>query len=295
MRKFLRSLWKVITFPFRLLWWIVTLPVRGIRGAWRFVNAEPEDRPLSDTLADTVKKPSALVPHIEALRRHILRMLAAMLVGVVICGVYTPQLLDILARDIGGLQALQVLDPTESVGVFMRVALFGGFAIALPYIAFELWLFAAPGLRPRERRIGLAGIPLALVFFLGGIAFTYFLLLPTALPFLRDFLGVASNWRLSTYINFVTGLMFWIGVSFEFPLVIYVLTAMGIVKPGGLARQWRIAIIVIAVLAAAITPTPDPLNMTLVMLPMILLYFLSIGMSYLAAAGRKKNAVAKDG
>ncbi|KAF0107997.1 MAG: sec-independent protein translocase protein TatC [Anaerolineaceae bacterium] len=290
MRKFLRGLWKVITFPFRLLWRVVTLPARGIRGAWRFVNAEPEDRPLSDSLADTIKKPSTLVPHIEALRRHILHMLIALLVGVAVCGVYTEQILEILARSIGGLQALQALDPTESVGVFMRVALFGGFALALPYIAFEFWLFAAPGLRPRERRIGLAGIPFALAFFLGGIAFTYWLLLPTALPFLLDFLGVTANWRLSTYINFVTGLMFWIGVSFEFPLVIYVLTAMGIVKPGGLARQWRIAVIVIAVLAAAITPTPDPLNMSLVMLPMILLYFLSIALSYLASAGRKKNA-----
>ena len=83
--------------------------------------------------------------------------------------------------------------------------------------------------------------------------------------------------------------MFWIGVSFEFPLVIYVLTAIGFIKPKVLVEQWRLAIILIAVLAAAITPTVDPVNMTLVMAPMTLLYFVSIGLSYIAYRGRTQN------
>jgi sec-independent protein translocase protein TatC len=135
--------------------------------------------------------------------------------------------------------------------------------------------------------LGLLGIPLAGVFFLGGMAFSYLMLLPTALPFLLSFMGIQTIPRPSSYINFVTGLMFWIGVSFEFPLVIYVLTLMGVIQPNLLARNWRIAMVVIAVLAAAITPTVDPVNMALVMAPMILLYFLSIGMSHLALLGRK--------
>jgi sec-independent protein translocase protein TatC len=82
--------------------------------------------------------------------------------------------------------------------------------------------------------------------------------------------------------------MFWIGLFFEFPLIIYVLTSIGLVKPQILAEQWRIAIVIIAILAAAITPTVDPVNMGLVMLPMTLLYFISIGLSYIAYAGRKQ-------
>ena len=173
--------------------------------------------------------------------------------------------------------------------MFLKVALFSGIALAIPYIAFELWLFAAPGLRPRERKMGLAGIPLATIFFLGGAAFTFFLMLPTALPFLNTFMNIKTELRPQSYFSFVTGLMFWIGISFEFPLVIYVLSAIGLIKPEILAQQWRLAIVIIAIVAAAITPTIDPINQGLVMAPMILLYFISIGLSYIAYAGRKRN------
>jgi sec-independent protein translocase protein TatC len=85
--------------------------------------------------------------------------------------------------------------------------------------------------------------------------------------------------------------MFWLGVAFEFPLVVYVLTAVGFIKPKVLAEQWRIAIVVISIFAAAVTPTVDPINMGLVMLPMTLLYFISIGLSYIAYAGRRRSAL----
>ncbi|MBK9210128.1 MAG: twin-arginine translocase subunit TatC [Anaerolineales bacterium] len=162
-------------------------------------------------------------------------------------------------------------------------------ALAIPYIAFELWLFAAPGLRPRERKMGLVGIPLASIFFIGGAAFTFFLMLPTALPFLNNFMGIKTELRPQSYFSFVTGLMFWIGISFEFPLVIYVLSAIGVIQPKVLAQQWRLAIVIIAIMAAIVTPTIDPVNQGLVMAPMILLYFISIGLSYIAYAGRKRN------
>jgi len=175
------------------------------------------------------------------------------------------------------------------VGVFMRVALISGLALALPYIAFEFWLFAAPALMPRSRQFGLLAIPLASIFFLAGMAFSYYVMLPTALPFLLNFMGIQAQLRPQSYFSFVTGLMFWIGAAFEFPLVIYALSAIRLVKPAVLAKQWRIAVVLIAILAAAITPTVDPVNMGLVMLPMILLYFISIGFSYLAYPRRKQT------
>src|SRR3990172_1471070 len=138
----------------------------------------------------------------------------------------------------------------------MRVAMYAGIAAAFPYIAFEIWLFAAPGLKPREKKMGLTGIPFATMLFFTGMSFTYFVLIPAALPFLGSFTKITQFWAAKEYFSFVTGLMFWIGIFFEFPLVIYVLSSMG-----------------------------------LVMLPMVLLYFVSIGLSYIAYAGRKqKNA-----
>jgi sec-independent protein translocase protein TatC len=281
MRKFFLAVWRVITAPFRAL-----------KKFSRFMNEEPEEQGIADAFATTVQKPSALLEHLNALRKHLFRILIALVICSGVMFTFTQKIVNFLALPIGGLEKLTAIDVTESVGVFMRVALMGAVTIASPYIAFEFWLFAAPGLRPRARRLGLLGIPLVLVFFVGGIAFSYYLLLPTALPFLLNFMGIHALPRVSSYINFVTGIMFWIGIAFEFPLVIYILSMMGIVKPHALARQWRVAVIIIAVAAAAITPTPDPINMSIVMAPLIILYILSIGLSFLATIGRKRETEA---
>jgi sec-independent protein translocase protein TatC len=293
MTKFLKTLWRVITFPFVLIFNILAFPVRAVRGIGQFLNEEPpEDRPLMDTfssLTTEAETRASLWEHVDALRVHLLRIVIGLALGVGISFYFTVPLMSYLSIPVGGLENLQAIEVTEEVGVFMRVALTSGIAIMLPYIAFEIWLFAAPGLRPRERRYGLFGIPLASLLFLLGIAFTYYILLPAALPFLGGFTQIQQFWTARDYFGFVTGLMIWIGLFFEFPLVIYILTSMGFVKPNVLASQWRLAIVVIAVMAAAITPTIDPVNMGLVMLPMSLLYFVSIGLSHVAYAGRRRN------
>lgn len=199
---------------------------------------------------------------------------------------FTQRLIEFLARPVGGLSALKAIEVTESIGVFMRVALIAGFALALPYVSFEFWLFAAPGLKPSTRKFSLLAIPLVFLFFLGGMAFAYYLMLPAALPILLNFMGIQAELRPNSYFTFVTGLMFWIGVSFEFPFVIYILSAIGWVKPQPLIQGWRVAILIIAILAAAVTPTVDPVNMFLVMLPMSVLYLISIGLSFIARRGR---------
>ena len=225
----------------------------------------------------------------DIFRKHLLRAVIGLIIGVGISFKYTIPLMMYLSGPVGGLDHLQAIEVTEEIGVFMRVALMSGLAIMLPYISFELWLFAAPGLRPRERKMSLVGIPLATILFAGGMAFTFYVLLPAALPFLGGFTQIAEDWSAREYFRFVTGLMTWIGLFFEFPLVIYVLTSIGFVKPSVLANQWRLAIVIISIIAAAVTPTIDPVNMGLVMIPMILLYFVSIGLSYIAYAGRNKS------
>jgi sec-independent protein translocase protein TatC len=290
MAVFFQRLLKIITFPFRALWWLVTLPVKGFRRVHAFLSTEPEERPIGEVLTATVQRPAGLLEHFNALRKHLVRMLIGLAVCVLFLFTYTPQLVEFLAQPVGGITALKAIEVTESISVFMRVALFGGIALASPYLAFELWLFAAPGLKPRARVFGLVSIPLVLVFFAGGIAFAYFVLLPPALKFMLNFMNIQVNLRPSSYISFVTGILFWVGVIFEFPLVVYVLTSMGIIQPKVLLKYWRIAVVIIAVLAAAITPTVDPVNMSLVMGPMILLYFTGIGLGYVAQIRRKKKA-----
>ena len=125
-------------------------------------------------------------------------------------------------------------------------------------------------------------MPAVVFFFLGGMAFAYFVMLPVALPFLLNFMGITTVPRPASYIGFTTGLMFWIGIAFQFPLLIFLLAGLGLVKAELLIKQWRLAIVLIAVLSAAITPTIDPVSMSLVMGPLTLLYFLSIGFALVA-------------
>ncbi len=281
-----RLIWFLISLPFRFLGWLFRPVVRQFRQGkiYRFLTDVPEEHSLGEAISGAVEDPMGILEHLDAFRRHLLRSLLVVALAVGISFYFTDQIIAFLAQPepIGGLQNLQAIEVTESIGVFMRVALLAGIALATPYIAFELWLFIAPGLMPRARQIGLIAIPMALLFFISGMAFAYYAMLPTALPFLLDFLGITVKLRPSSYFEFVTSLLFWIGIAFEFPLIIFALSAMGLVQPKLLLKHWRIAVIVIAVLAAAITPTVDPVNMSLVMGPMVLLYFLSIFFGWLA-------------
>ena len=284
MRTFFRLLWRALTFPFRL----IGTTTREFRN---FLTEEPEDTPLVDSIQKAVERPSDILVHLNALRKHIFRAIAVLMLTSLASLVFAAQIIDRLAEPVGGINKLIAIDPTEPLGVVMRVALLTGFTITFPYIALELWLFAAPGLSRDARLFGLAAIPIATLFFLGGMAFAYFVMLPAALPFLINFMGFTTQIRPSSYIKFVTGIMFWVGVAFEFPLVIYVLARIGLVRGKVLAEQWRLAIVLMAVLSAAITPTVDPVNMSLVMGPMIGLYFLSIGLAYLAERARFRRRV----
>jgi sec-independent protein translocase protein TatC len=293
MRKFFRALWNGITSPFRFLGRILKKILAIPRGIGRFskriqnfFTEEPEDAPLPDAFAKAVAQPEGVFEHLDVLRVHLLRAVLYVAVGTVLAFIFADRLIDLLAQPIGGKQNLTAIDPTEQVGVFMRVSLLAGFAAALPFVAFELYLFIAPALSPKSRKFGLFALPLVTVFFIAGMVFANQVMIPPALRILTNFMDIPTQLRPSTFINFVTGLIFWIGAAFQFPFLIYVLASIGLVKANSLARQWRIAIVVIAVASAAITPTVDPVNMSLVMGPMIILYFLSIGLAHLAQRGR---------
>ncbi len=293
MRNFIQTLWRVISAPFRLILWVFKKIFSWIRDSFHRLGVlfleEPEDTPLPESLAKAVQSPMDILDHLNELRKNLFRALLFFMFTTALSFIFIHELLDWISEPIGGLQALQAIEVTEPIGTVMRVALLAGFSTALPYITFELWLFAAPGLRKRARIFGLVAIPVAFLFFIGGLAFAYYVMMPTALPFLINFMGINTVPRPASYVRFVTGLMFWIGIAFEFPLVIFALASMGLIRAKMLASQWRIAIVVIAVASAAITPTIDPVNMGLVMGPMILLYFLSIGLAFIAQGRRDRS------
>lgn len=230
-----------------------------------------------------------MMQHITELRKRLLIALAAMVVMTAIATAFGEQMIDFLAQPIGGVENLVSIEVTENIGVFMRVTLLAGFIASLPILLYELIAFVMPGLMPSERRGLLIAIPFATLLFVIGIAFAYYVMLPAALPFLISFIGVQTTPRLSNYYKFVTNLMFWVGLSFETPLVVYVLARLRVVTARMLIKQWRIAIVVIAIIAAVATPTPDPINMGLLMLPLFLLYWLSVLLAVFAGRRRKEE------
>jgi len=231
--------------------------------------------------------------HVGELRTRLIWAMGALLITTAASFAFLANyFLRFLAQPVGGLDKLVQIEVTESVGVFMRVSLLAGFIMALPIIVFEILAFVVPGLYDNEKRWVFSAIPIATILFLMGVAFSYFVMLPAALPFLLTFLedeGVQAFPRISTYVDFVTNLMFWIGLSFEAPLVVFILAKFRIVTPAFLMKQWRFAIVIIALIAAMITPTVDPVNMALLMAPLFTIYLLSILFAWIAIRGSNKD------
>lgn len=226
-----------------------------------------------------------ILQHLDELRIRLTWAIAGLAIAVIISFLFTEQLLNILIEPYG--EQLQTLSPTEGIETYFRVALIAGATIAMPWILYQLWLFIAPGLHAHEKRYVYVFIPSATLLFLLGVAFSWFILLPSAILFLSTFLPsvFSPEWTSQEYIGFSTSFLFWIGLSFEIPLIVFFFARFGLVTSQALREQWRIAIVAIAILAAVITPSIDPVTMLLTMAPLLLLYALSI---VLAAVGQRQ-------
>lgn len=228
-----------------------------------------------------------ILSHINELRKRLLVSVVALAVTTLASFAFSQTLAELLAKPIGGLSAMSSIEVTENVTAFMKISLLSGVVLSMPVIVFEILAFVMPGLKSNERKWIWFVIPVATIFFAGGVAFAYLVMLPAALPFLLDFMGITTVPRPNDYFSFVLNLLFWVGVCFEMPLLMLVLSRLGVIKPKSLIKQWRIALIASAVLAALITPTPDPVNMGLMMIPLVGLYFIGI---IFAVIGQKKTA-----
>ena len=225
--------------------------------------------------------------HLDELRRRFMRAIIALGIGTVVGVLITGQVFEFLLVPYCGLQEavdcrLQVLGPTEGIVSYFRVSLMLGAMIAIPVLTYQILMFIVPGLTSKERRIILMTLPAITILFVVGVAFAWFVLMPPALNFLENFQSglFKAEWTAELYLSFITSLIFWMGVAFETPLIFFVLSLIGIVTAGALARSWRIAIVGSAVAAALITPTVDPANMFLVMGPLLALYAISIVLVY---------------
>ena len=226
-----------------------------------------------------------ILEHLGEFRIRLTWAAAGLLVGVVISFAFTEQLLNILIEPYG--ERLQTLSPTEGIQTYFRVALLAGVTLAMPWILYQLWRFISPGLHENERKYVYVFVPSATLLFLLGVAFAWFVLLPSAINFLSTFMPeiFSAEWTSQEYIGFATSFILWMGIAFQLPLIIYFLARFGILSSSMLKEHWRIAVVGIAVIAAVVTPSIDPVTMLLTMLPLVILYILSI---FLASLGYRQ-------
>ena len=229
--------------------------------------------------------------HLVELRNRLIKVVAAVLAGSVLGMVFARQFLELLIAPMGDARP-QSLRPTENVIVYFKVALILGLVLAMPVILYQLLAFIVPGLTGRERRALRIVVPAATGLFALGVAFSALIMLPFSVAYLSAFLSdlIEPQYSIDYYISFVFNFLLWVGLSFETPLVIAFLAYVGVVTPQGLAKRRRYAIVVIAALAALITPTPDPFNMLIVMVPLYLLYEFGIVLARLTYRPRTTYA-----
>lgn len=233
----------------------------------------------------------SLLEHLDELRRRFVVVVIALLAGTLIGAIFTqPALLTLTGPAEAAEVELQFITPTEAPATFFKVAFVIGVVVAMPVILHQVFMYLRPGLLPNERIYIVIGIPFASLSFAAGVAFAAFVALPNAVEFLGGFMAEVAEHRYSAdfYLTFVGNVMLWSGLVFETPLVMFILARLGIVSPESFAKVRRFVIVGAAIGAAIITPTPDPLNMLLIMGPFMLLYELGILLARLAQVGRKR-------
>ena len=247
------------------------------------------EQPLSTNGSSGLPQPNpidesqmTLMEHLLELRTRLIWIVASLVVGTVVAMLFTQQILLFIERPLHG-EIPQALHPTEGIIIFFKISFMVGVSIAMPVIVYQIIAFMAPGLYPHEKRALLLTLPAIMILFVIGLSFSYFVMLPVAIAWLQGFMNtvIKQQWTIQYYVDFITRVCFWIGVAFETPVVIAFLARMGLVSGPTLLGFWRQAIVINTIIAAAITPTVDPVNMAIVTLPLIVLYFVSVGLAYL--------------
>jgi sec-independent protein translocase protein TatC len=223
-----------------------------------------------------------LKEHLVELRSRLMKAALAVFILTIISLTFAEQEVGLLASlaepYLPDGQKLLALKPAETFMAYLKVAFITGIAASMPIIVYQLFRFMAPGLQKRERRWIFWSLPGITFFFVLGVLFCYFLVLPSTLEFLLNFgeRYVDNTPQISEFLSFVTRFLFAVGVAFETPLIIFMLAKLGVATPKRLSKFRRWAIVLAFVIAAIITPTPDPTIQIVVAVPIIILYEIGI-------------------
>ncbi len=219
-----------------------------------------------------------LAQHLEALRWALLRSLVVLILAALVLYWFSEQVLEFLAAPVGH---LYFFTPPEAFWAKLKLSMLAAAVLTAPYVISEVWFFVAPGLKPREKRWGLPGVLFAVVMFYAGCALALFGAVPIGVKFLASFGGEAMSpfFGASSYINFVALMVLSFGVLFETPVVMMVLTGIGLMNPSAVAKKRSYVIVAAFAVAAVVTPTVDFITQIALALPLILLFEMGLLLS----------------
>jgi len=242
--------------------------------------------------------------HLIELRKRIISSLLAIGVGMVVGLLVAkrfiyltipPMMAALHANHLD--ERLYYTSPAGGVSLIINLGLYLGIVIAMPWVLYQIWLFVAPGLYKHERRAVASFIGASMILFLCGIAFGYFVMLPQVLTYVVGFLNdgpIRPLISVNEYFSLIVVVLVGLGVIFEMPVVVFILSLFNIVTPKFLLKNFRYAMLLITVLAAIVTPTPDATTMLVFMAPMIILYFISVLVSYVVLRRKRIRALAEE-
>jgi len=265
-------------------------------------SAQPERSPRSR--AD--EEPGGAMSffdHLVELRKRLISSLLAVGVGMVVGLLVAKRFVNFI---IGPMQQalranhledkLYYTSPAGYISLIINLGLYLGIVLAMPWVLYQIWLFVAPGLYKHERRAVASFILSAMFLFLCGIAFGYFVMIPQVLTFVVGFANdgpIKPLISINEYFDLILIVLIGLGVIFELPVVVFILSVFGIVTPRFLLKNFRYAMLLITVAAAIVTPTPDATTMLMFMAPMILLYFVGVFVSYAVVRRKRARAMAE--
>ena len=253
-------------------------------------NDEDSTEPVDQT-SEVAGAKMSFLDHLDELRKRLVISLCSILVGILVAFAFIKYIFEFIMRPLQEILPndgrLVFTEPTEAFFLYMKVAALAGLIIAFPVVAGQTWLFIAPGLYSREKRFAIPFVALATFFFVGGALFSHFLLFPWAWGF---FAGFATDYmdflpRIQPAFSLYVKLILACGLMFQMPTLVFFLSRVGAITPGFLIRNTKYAILLIFVTAAILTPTGDPVTLSLMAAPMILLYGLSIVIAWMFEKG----------
>ncbi len=224
---------------------------------------------------------ATLVEHLGELRARIVVSLVALAAGFIVAYSFHGRILDWLNRPLPkGIDKPVTFSPAEPFLTSVKVSLLAGFLLALPVVLWQVWAFLAPALEERSQRVISAFVGLATVLLVGGIVFGYYVALPAAIHFLTNFDKAHYDVQLRArdYYSFTTLVLFAMAVVFELPIFVLALVRLRILTATQLRRGWRVGIIAVVALGVAL-PGVDPVTTTIETVPLLILYFLAVGLA----------------